>query len=199
VLRDIVYHLGPGMVPLSLHVHLTVGDAHMGSGWMRHGPATGTLECESHSPSLGRIAQVVQAGDAFDAFGTHPVVGDGYLARAMDISRGPHRRLMRVFLPSPDHRGAKPPLIAEVKFNLDYVGEEERTVPARSFHCRHGRQDPPGLRHLGDRRRRLRPGLRQHRRLHDEPVRTGGTGARTPLRLSPLSVSAPLSAQCRRR
>jgi hypothetical protein len=139
VLRDIVYHLGPGMVPLNLHVHLTVGDAHMGSGWMRHDPATGMLECESHSPSLGRISQRVQANGAFDAFGTHPVVGDGYLARTMAVARGPHRRQLRVFLPSPDHRGATPPLIAEVKINLDYVGEEERTVAAGTFRCRHFR------------------------------------------------------------
>ena len=82
VLRDVIYHLGPGMVPLNLHVHLTVGDAYMGSGWMRHDPATGTLECESESPSLGRISQTRPAAGTFDAFGTHPVVGDGYLARA---------------------------------------------------------------------------------------------------------------------
>lgn len=139
VLREVIYHLGPGMVPLNLHVHLTVGDAYMGSGWMRHDPATGRLECESESPSLGRISQVRPADGAFDAFGTHPVVGDSYLARAMDVGRGPHRRLMRVFLPSPDHRGATPPLIAEVKINLEYVGEEEKTVAAGTFHCRHFR------------------------------------------------------------
>lgn len=139
VLRDVIYHLGPGMVPLNLQVQLTVGDVHMGSGWMRHDPATGTLECESFSPSLGRISQVVAAGGAFDAFGTHPVVGDGFLARLMDVGAGPHRRMMRVFLPSPDHRGATPPLIAEVMINLDYVGDEARTVAAGTFHCRHFR------------------------------------------------------------
>jgi hypothetical protein len=139
VLRDVIYHLGPGMVPLNLHVHLTVGDAYMGSGWMRHDPATGTLECESESPSLGRISQTRAADGAFDAFGTHPVVGDGYLARAMDVARGPHKRLMRVFLPSPDHRGASPPLIAEVKITLEYVGDEHKTVAAGTFNCRHFR------------------------------------------------------------
>jgi hypothetical protein len=67
------------------------------------------------------------------------VVGDGYLARKMDLSKGPHRRTMRCFLPSPDHRGATPPLIAEVNIGLEYVGEEEKTVAAGTFACRHFR------------------------------------------------------------
>ena len=111
VLRDVTYHLGPNMVPQNLHVHLTIGDAFMGSGWLRHDVDTGVIECESFGPSIGRVSQQVRAGK-FDAFGTHPVVGDGYLARKMDIAKGPHRRTMRCFLPSPDHRGATPPLIA---------------------------------------------------------------------------------------
>lgn len=139
VLREVVYHLGPGGVPLNLHVHLTVGDAFMGSGWIRHEPATAMLECESFGPSIGRMSQRVPAGGAFDAFGTHPVVGDAYLARKMDLARGPHRRTMRCFLPSPDHRGATPPLIAEVSIALEYIGEEEKTVAAGTFACRHFR------------------------------------------------------------
>ena len=139
VLREIVYHIGPGMVPQHLLVHLTVDDAFIGSGWMRHDAEAGVIECESFWPSIGRVSQRRATDGAFDGFGTHPVVGDGYLARAMDVSRGPHRRTMRCFLPSPDHRGATPPLIAEVKIALEYVGEEEKTVAAGTFACRHFR------------------------------------------------------------
>ena len=139
VLRDITYHLGPGMVPQDLHVHLTVGDAFMGSGWMHHDVAAGTISCESHGPSIGRLSQLRECGGAFDGFGTHPIVGDGYLTKIMDVARGPHRRPIRVFLPSPDHRGATPPMIAEVRMCLEYVGEEERTVAAGTFACRHFR------------------------------------------------------------
>jgi hypothetical protein len=138
VLRDVTYHLAPGMVPQNLHVHLTIGDTFMGSGWLRHDAETGIIECESFGPSIGRLSQQVHAG-AFDAFGTHPIVGDGYLARKMDISRGPHRRTMRCFVPSPDHRGATPPMIAEVNMVLEYVGEAEKTVAAGTFACRHFR------------------------------------------------------------
>lgn len=153
VLRDIVYHIGPGMVPQHLLVHLTVDDAFLGSGWLRHDVEAGVIECESFGPSIGRISQRRATGGAFDGFGTHPVVGDGYLARTMDVSRGPHRRTLRCFLPSPDHRGASPPLIAEVGIALEYVGDEDKTVAAGTFACRHFRfvDDSPagmgGMRH----------------------------------------------------
>ena len=139
VLRDIVYGIGPAMVPEHLHVHLTVGDTFMGSGWMRHDAAAGVIECESFGPSIGRVSQRVAVGGHFDGFGTHPIAGDGFMTRVIDVSKGPHRRNVRCFLPSPDHRGATPPLIAEVLIGLEYVGEEEMTVAAGTFACRHYR------------------------------------------------------------
>lgn len=137
VLRDIVYAIGPGGHPSDLHVHLTVDDAFMGTGWLHHGD--GQIECESFGPSIGRLSQRVDYDGAIDGFGTHPIVGDGYLTRCMDVAKGPHRREVRVFLPSPDHRGATPPMIAEVRIMLEYLGEERVTVAAGTFDCRHFR------------------------------------------------------------
>lgn len=134
VLRDVIYSLDTSGRPLDLHVRLTVGDAFMGSGWLRHGD--GFVECESYGPSIGRLSQRVDYDGPLDGFGTHPIVGDGYLTRCMDVSKGPHRRTLRVFLPSPDHRGATPPMIAEVKIDLEYRGDERVTVAAGSFDCR---------------------------------------------------------------
>ncbi|RJY10036.1 hypothetical protein [Aurantiacibacter aquimixticola] len=139
VLRDIVYHIGPDMVAQNLLVHLTLGDEFLGSGWMHHDAAAGTLECESYGPGIGRNSEMRENVGSFDGFGTHPVVGDGYLSRIVDVSRGPHTRRLRVFLPSPDHRGATAPQIAEVEIDLEYVGEEEKTVAAGTFACRHFR------------------------------------------------------------
>lgn len=137
VLRDVVYSLDAQGRPLDLHVRLTVGDAFMGSGWLRHGD--GFVECESYGPSIGRLSQRVDYAGSLDGFGTHPIVGDGYLTRCMDVSKGPHRRTLRVFLPSPDHRGATPPMVAEVRIDLEYLGEARVTVSAGSFDCRHFR------------------------------------------------------------
>ena len=139
VLRNIVYHIGPDMRPRNLLVHLTLGDAFLGSGWMQYDAAADAIGCESFGPSIGRNSEWREGVGAFDGFGTHPIVGDGFLTRIMDTSRGPHRRRLRVFLPSPDHRGATPPQIAEVFITLEYVGEEEKTVAAGTFACRHFR------------------------------------------------------------
>lgn len=158
VLRDVVYALGPDGRPRNLHVHLTLGDEFLGSGWFNvtHGAnGGGTIECESMSPALGRLSQRVAFEGALDGLGTHPIVADGYLTRCMDLSRGPHRRPIRVYLPSPDHRGATPPIAAELKMEMEYLGEETVTVPAGTFDCRRfafidnsaggmgGKQHPP--------------------------------------------------------
>jgi hypothetical protein len=85
---------------------------------------------------------------AIDGFGTHPIAGDGYTTRCMDLTKGPHRRKIRVFLPSPDHRGATPPVIAEVEMALEYVGDETVTVAAGTFDCHHFRfvdDEGPGM------------------------------------------------------
>ena len=138
VLRDVTCHIGPDRKPRNLLVHLTVDDAFLGSGWMAFDPATGRVTCESQGSDLGRTSETRVAGE-FDAFGTHPVVGDGFTTRLLDTGRGPHRRKLRFFLPSPDHRGASAPQIAEVEMVMEYVGEEERTVEAGTFSCRHYR------------------------------------------------------------
>jgi hypothetical protein len=149
--RDIIYSLDENNRPMDCHVRLTVGDNFMGSGWFHFGD--GFVECESFGPAIGRLSQRVTTNGHFDGFGTHPIVGDAYLTRAMDISRGPHRREMRVFLPSADHRGATPPMISEVRIWLEYVGEENKSTAAGNFRCRHfrfvdegamgGKQHPP--------------------------------------------------------
>lgn len=138
VLREIILHLDAERRPSNLHVHLTVGDAFMGSGWfnLNHDDQGGLIECESAGPSIGRLSQRVRFDGKIDGVGTHPIVGDGYLARCMDVSKGPHRRPIRVYLPSPDHRGATPPMVAQVTIDLEYLGDETISVAAGTFACR---------------------------------------------------------------
>ena len=150
VMRDIVYAIDGNRQPRDLHVHLTVGDAYMGSGWLHHTPGEGggVIECESFGPTIGRLSQKMPYSGALDGFGTHPIAGDGYATRCMDTGKGPHRRQVRMFLPSPDHRGATPPMIAEVKIGLEYVGDETVTVAAGTFACHHFRyvdDEGPGM------------------------------------------------------
>ena len=133
VMRDIIYSLDEHGQPMDLHVRLTVGDAFMGSGWLRFDGRT--VECESFSPSLGRLSQRVEAELPVDGFGTHPIVSDGYMLSNLTWEEG-QRRKLNCYLPSPDHRGATPPQIAQVKIDAQYLGKETVTVAAGTFAAR---------------------------------------------------------------
>ena len=133
VMRDIIYSLDEHGQPMDLHVRLTVGDAFMGSGWLRVDGKT--VECESFSPSLGRLSQRVEAELPVDGFGTHPIVSDGYMLANLDWEEGQVRKL-NCYLPSPDHRGATPPQIAQIKIDAQYLGRETVTVAAGTFAAR---------------------------------------------------------------
>ncbi|TYC90862.1 DUF3108 domain-containing protein [Novosphingobium sp. BW1] len=133
VMRDITYSLDENDRPMDCLVRLTVGDEFMGAGLFIIGEDT--IECESYGPSIGRVSQSKKIRGAFDGFGTHPIVADAYITRKIDRSKGFHSRPFRCFLPSPDHRGATPPLIAETTLQLGYIGDETVTVPAGTFEC----------------------------------------------------------------
>lgn len=139
VMRDVLYSLDSAGRPMDCHVRLSLDDVYLGSGWVRFDHEAGAVECESHGTTLGRVSQRMPIPTPLDGFGTHPIVGDGYLTRCIDVTRGPHTRTLTVLLPSPDHRGATPPLLARVAIDLEYVGDEARTVAAGSFACRHFR------------------------------------------------------------
>lgn len=133
VLRDITYSLDENDMPMDCFVRLTIGDKFMGAGLFRM--SADAIECESFGPSLGRVSQRIEIEGGYDGFGTHPIAGDAYITKKMDRSKGPHKRNFRCFLPSPDHRGATPPLLAEARIQLEYVGEETVTVKAGTFDC----------------------------------------------------------------
>jgi hypothetical protein len=134
VLRDVILSLDEHDRPMDAFIRLTVGDRFMGAGLFRM--ADGFIECESYGPSIGRISQRTKIEGHYDVFGTHPIVADAYGTRQMDLSLGPHKRELRCFLPSSDHRGATPPLLTEAHIFLEYLGEETVTVAAGTFDCR---------------------------------------------------------------
>lgn len=134
VLRDIVYSLDEHGRPMDCHVRLTVDDRFMGSGWFRF--TQDFVECESYGPTIGRLSQRMPLNGPIDGMGTHPVVADGYLLSLFDWVEGEKKKL-RVMLPSPDHRGATPPMIAEVNIDAVFLGRETVTVKAGTFATKH--------------------------------------------------------------
>jgi hypothetical protein len=113
-----------------------VDDQFNGSGWFRFSPDL--IECESYGPSIGRVSQRVPLAQPIDGFGTHPVVADAFLLGGMDWSHT-KRRTLNMYLPSPDLRGATPPIAAPIKIDAEYVGEETVTVKAGTFKTKHFR------------------------------------------------------------
>ena len=134
VLRDIVYSLDEHGRPMDCHVRLTVDDRFMGSGWFRF--TQDFVECESYGPTIGRLSQRMPLNGPVDGMGTHPVVADGYLLSLFGWVEGEKKKL-RVMLPSPDHRGATPPVIAEVNIDAVFLGRETVTVKAGTFATKH--------------------------------------------------------------
>ena len=134
VMRDVVYALDATGRPMDCTIRLVVGDRFMGAGWFRFGE--GFIECESYGPSIGRLSQRVELDGPIDGFGTHPVVADGYLLSTMEWAEG-QRRKVRCYLPSPDHRGATPPMLAKVDIDALFIGRETVTVAAGTYRARH--------------------------------------------------------------
>ncbi len=136
VMRDVIYSLDENRRPMDCLLRLTIGDRFMGAGFVRFGE--GFAELESYGPAIGRLSQRVDLDAPIDGFGTHPIVGDALLLGMQDWSKA-SRKTLRVLVPSPDHRGATPPMLAHVKIDGVYVGEETVTTPAGTFDCRHVR------------------------------------------------------------
>lgn len=141
VMRDVIYSLDERRKPMDCHVRLSVGDHFMGSGWFRF--TDDMIECESYGPKIGRLSQRMPIRAPIEGFGTHPVVADGYLLSLYDWSKVKEQP-MHVYLPSPDHRGATPPMIAEARMILKYLGDETVTVKAGTFATRHFQFVDPG-------------------------------------------------------
>ena len=140
VMRDVILSTDHNNKPIDCFIRLTVGDEFMGSGWFCFDldeKGDGIIECESYGPSIDRISQKQKTNGRFHSFGTHPIVGDGFNCKSIDISNGPVLEQMRCFMPSLDHRGATPPMISELTIGCQYHGKEEIAVKAGTFLCHH--------------------------------------------------------------
>lgn len=139
VMRDVIYSLDGAGRPLDCLLRLSVGDRFLGAGMLVFDHAAGVVTCDAHGPGVGRLNQIMPIGERLDGFGTHPIAADAYLTRCMDVGAGPHRREVRVLLPSADHRGAGVPMLAEVRIGLEYMGDAVAQCPAGQFQCHHFR------------------------------------------------------------
>lgn len=137
VVRDVVLAMEKDGTPIDCSVRLSVGDQFEGSGWFRITPTY--AECEMINRSDGRISQKIEVTSPVRWLQAHPIVGDGILMKAYDLSKGPGKQVLKDFmLTSPDHRGATGPMLFKMtKMSIEYIGEEEITIAAGTFKARH--------------------------------------------------------------
>jgi len=137
VVRDVVLAMEKDGTPLDCSVRLSVGNQFEGSGWFRITPTY--AECEMINRGDGRISQKIEVTSPVRWLQAHPIVSDGILMKAYDLSKGPGKQVLKDFmLTSPDHRGATGPMLFKMaKMSIEYIGEEEITIAAGTFKAHH--------------------------------------------------------------
>ncbi len=140
VMRDVTLSLGADWKPTDCFVRLSVGDKMVGSSWFRFGP--NLAECEGYTVAEGRISQTFALDRPLAGFGTHPIQGDAFLTRIVDVSQGPSNHAYQdVMMCSLDHRGATGPMLMPhpLGVRLAFKGRERITVAAGTFNALHFR------------------------------------------------------------
>ena len=138
VMRNVALTLDENWVPLDCFVRISVGDRFMGSGWFRF--SEDEAECETHTAIEGRVSQKMSLIERPRAFVDHAIIGDAWVLKMFDLSKGPGvQSFGQLLLSSPDHRGATGPLLFRISPSIEFVGEEKITVGAGEFDALHFR------------------------------------------------------------
>lgn len=145
VVRDVNQRIGPDGLPQDSFVRIFVDGCFRGSGWFRFGPTM--AECEAITTVEGRLSQRLELDSPLLAFGNHAIINDGFLLSLFDLEKGPGDQLVeRLYLSSPDHRGATGPMFFPVSLMIRFHGRESLTVEAGTFDALHfSFPDVPGL------------------------------------------------------
>jgi hypothetical protein len=142
LLRDVTFSVDEKWRPLDCFIRLTIGDRFQGSGWFLI--KDDGIECESYTVDAGRISQRWPTEVRCPLFVSHAVACDAWTNATFDMSRKKERQLIYPRMASsPLGNGGSGPMIGNsttvtptpATLYLDYLGEEEVTVPAGTFKC----------------------------------------------------------------
>ncbi|HSN73198.1 MAG TPA: hypothetical protein VLT59_16910 [Steroidobacteraceae bacterium] len=141
LLRDVTYTVDASWRPLDAYVRLTVGDCFQGAAWYRF--RDDGVECEQWNVRAGRTSQFLPLGRRAKLFAPHPLVTDGWQARAYDFSAGPGRqRVEHCTNSSSTPDGSTGPMVCAVYKDLEYLGRTSVRTAAGTFECRHMKIHP---------------------------------------------------------
>ena len=142
LLRDVTFSVDQNWKPLDCFVRLTIHDKFQGSAWFRF--TDSYAECETYTVDAGRISQKWPLSAHPPMFVSHAVACDAWTNALYDKSRkGTVQRIYPRLASSPLGNGGSGPMIGNsttvtptpATLDLEYVAEEEITVPAGTFKC----------------------------------------------------------------
>lgn len=136
ILRDVMYTVDRDWRPQDAAIRLRIRDRFVGSSWFRFDGRE--AECEAFLADGGRISQNLVLDAPADSFNPHPVQADMWHFAAYRHD-GERVQTMKVLTASPLHDGASGPMLASLDVPIEYLGPEEVTVPAGTFHAQHFR------------------------------------------------------------
>lgn len=140
MLRDVVYTVDEAWRPIEAFVRVELLGECLGSGWFRFDQ--NSAKCEGYAGELGRISQQMTLDAPPTAFGSHPLSCDIWFLPAFDFARSSEvQNLQNVLVCSPLPNGGSSPLLQQWRNPLpvQFVGDEQITVPAGSFDVHHFR------------------------------------------------------------
>jgi hypothetical protein len=122
-------------------VRLQVGDRWVGGGYLRL--EGNQLRVTTDAASTGRTEQLLEVPSPFHVT-THAVMLDGWIAWGYDLAKGGEQTLT-MYNASTRWDGTDGPLGRLETIRVEFLGEEEVTVPAGTFQTRHFRFDADGI------------------------------------------------------
>lgn len=140
VLRDVVYTVDGAWRPIEAFVRVERLGKCLGSSWFRFEGNTATSE--AHSEVGGRVSQRMTLSSPTVAFGSHPLSCDVWFLPAFDLARSKEvQDLQNVLVCSALPNGGSAPLLElwNRPFPVQFVGDEQITVPAGTFDVHHFR------------------------------------------------------------
>ena len=140
-LRDVVFTLGADRRPQDVFIRLQIGDRLQGIGYFR--TVGRTLAITTDAADTGHTVQTVEVPERFHIT-THAVMLDGWPFWALD-PQGPKEQKIPMYNTSTKWNGTDGPLGRLETLHTVYVGDEDVTVPAGTFRCRHYRFESPDL------------------------------------------------------
>lgn len=136
--RDVTYTRGPDGRPMDVFLRLQVGSALIGTGYFR--TEADKLTAVTDCADTGHTVQTVSIPTDFFSIITHAVMLDGWAFFNYDRALGGEQK-RTVYYTSSRRDGTDLPLGRLGTYRLNFLGEEEITVPAGTFKAAHFTMD----------------------------------------------------------